>query len=138
MDHHPSGARPASDGPAEYFTGQVRIEPVIEAPDPARVRAAKVTFQPGARTHWHTHPLGQTLYVLSGEGRAQREGEEVVVLKPGDTVWFEPEERHWHGAGPETEMCHIAIQEAQNGKAVDWSDAVEEEHYAGTGRAVPG
>lgn len=138
MEHHPSGSRPATSGPADYFTGQVRIAPVIEAPDPASVRAAVVEFSASARTNWHTHPLGQTLYVLSGEGRAQREGEEIVVLKPGDTVWFAPDERHWHGASPDTAMTHIAIQEALDGKAVDWAEAVSEEHYAGTGRALPG
>ena len=138
MDHHPGGARPSTDGNPDYFTGSVRITPVIEAPAPARIRAVIVTFEAGARTHWHTHPLGQTIHILSGEGRAQREGGEVIVLKEGDTVWFEPEERHWHGAGPDGPMSHIAMQEAQDDKSVDWQNAVEEAHYAGTGRAVPG
>ncbi|GGL64926.1 (R)-mandelonitrile lyase [Wenxinia marina] len=138
MEHHPRGARPTTDGSADYFTGAVRITPVIEAPDPARVRAAVVEFQPGARTHWHTHPLGQTLHVLSGRGRVQREGGEVVEIATGDTVWFAPDERHWHGAAPDSAMVHLAIQEAENGKAVDWAEAVEEAHYAGTGQAFPG
>lgn len=138
MEHHLKGGRPTSSGPADWFTGEVRITPVIEAPEPARVRAAVVEFSPAARTNWHTHPLGQTLYILSGEGRAQREGEETVILRAGDTVWFAPHERHWHGAAPDSAMSHIAIQEALDGRVVDWAEAVSEEHYAGTGRALPG
>ncbi|SHI41098.1 (R)-mandelonitrile lyase [Wenxinia saemankumensis] len=138
MDHHPATSRPVTDGAPETFTGRVRIAPVIEAPEPSQLRSYLVTFAAGARTHWHTHPLGQAIHVLSGEGRAQRDGGEILTLHPGDTVWFAPDERHWHGAGPDGEMTHIAMQEALDGKAVDWSDPVEEAHYAGTGRAVPG
>lgn len=138
MEHHPKGSRPTTDGPAAWFTGRVRITPVIEAPEPARVQAALVEFEPGARTNWHTHPLGQTIHILSGEGRAQREGGEVVMLRPGDTVWFGPDERHWHGAAADSGMIHLAMQEALDGKAVNWAEAVDEKHYAGTGRAMPG
>ena len=114
------------EGPAEYFTGTVRIDPLFEAPEPARVRGASVTFEPGARTAWHTHPLGQTLIVTAGCGRAQREGGPIEEIRPGDVVWFAPNEKHWHGATPTT---HIAIQEALDGKAVDWMEKVSEEQY---------
>lgn len=117
-----NGSRAATAGPADWFTGPVRIDPLISAPDPARVAAALVTFEPGARTAWHTHPLGQTLIVTSGLGRAQREGGPVQDLHPGDVVWFDPGERHWHGAGPDTAMSHIAIQERQGDSAVSWQD----------------
>ena len=129
MDIHPKDSRPSTQARSDYFTGDVRMEPIISAPEPARVRAVKVTFQPGARTHWHTHPLGQTLLVLSGQGRAQTRGGPVRVLNPGDTVWFDPVEEHWHGAAPDTGMCHLAIQEAQNGSAADWLDPVAEADY---------
>lgn len=125
------GSRPAANGPEVWFTGAVRIDPLIDAPDPARVAAAAVTFEPGARTAWHTHPLGQTLVVTSGCGRAQRWGGPVEEIRPGDVVWFPPGEKHWHGAGPTTAMTHIAIQERQDGKAVDWMEKVIEEQYRG-------
>lgn len=115
--------------PGDWFTGTVWQEPVIEAPEPARVRAAFVTFEPGARTHWHTHPLGQTLFVTSGAGRVQLEGQPVQTINAGDTVWFAPGERHWHGAGPTTRMTHLAIQEAQDGSPVTWLEPVSDADY---------
>jgi quercetin dioxygenase-like cupin family protein len=124
-----SGTRPSTSGPGEYFTGSVRIDPVFEAPGPARMRAATVFFEPGARTAWHTHPLGQTLLILSGIGRAQKHGGPVEELRPGDVVWFAPGEKHWHGASPGTAMSHLAIQEALDGKAVDWLEHVTETEY---------
>jgi quercetin dioxygenase-like cupin family protein len=124
-------SRPSGKGPAEYFTGTVRIDPVIQAPDPARVASATVTFEPGARTAWHTHPLGQTLLVTAGFGRAQRWGGPIEDIRPGDVVWFAPGEKHWHGASPATAMTHIAIQERLDGKAVDWLEQVSEEQYRG-------
>jgi len=117
--------------PAEYFTGTVRQDPVIEAADPARVRAVSVTFEPGARTAWHTHPLGQTLIVTAGRGLAQTWGGPVREIRVGDVVWFPPGEKHWHGAAPETAMVHLAIQEALDGKAVDWLEHVTDEQYRG-------
>jgi quercetin dioxygenase-like cupin family protein len=129
MDIKRCGSRPSGKGPAEYFTGVVRIDPVIEAPDPARVRAAAVTFEPGARTAWHTHPLGQTLIVVAGCGWAQREGGPVEEIRAGDVVWFAPGEKHWHGATPTTAMTHIAIQEALNGSPVDWMEHVTDDQY---------
>ncbi len=131
MDIHRAGSRPSGTGPAEYFTGRVRTDPIVIAPDPARVRALTVTFEPGARTAWHTHPLGQTLVVLSGKGRAQTLGEKVQDLLPGDTVWIPPHEKHWHGAGPDTAMVHIAIQEALDGSNVDWMEHVTDAQYEG-------
>ena len=119
------------EGPAEWFTGKVWIEPLLEAPDPARIRCASVTFEPCARTAWHTHPLGQTLIVTSGLGWAQREGGPVEEIRPGDVVWFPPNEKHWHGAMPTTAMTHIAIQEALDGKVVDWMEQVSEAQYGG-------
>jgi quercetin dioxygenase-like cupin family protein len=116
-------------GPAEWFTGSVRIQPQFEAPEPARVRGATVTFEPGARTAWHTHPLGQTLIVTSGLGWAQHEGGSIEEIRPGDVVWFEPNEKHWHGATPVTAMAHIAIQEALDGKVVHWMEHVSDEEY---------
>jgi quercetin dioxygenase-like cupin family protein len=124
-------SRPSGKGPAEYFTGTVRIDPVIQAPEPARVASATVTFEPGARTAWHTHPLGQTLIVTAGFGRAQRWGGPIEDIRPGDVVWFAPGEKHWHGASPATAMTHIAIQERLDGKAVDWLEQVSEEQYRG-------
>ena len=124
-----SGARPSATGPESYFTGQVRLDPVIDAPQPARVRAALVTFEPGARTAWHTHPLGQTLHVMSGLGLVQKEGGPVQEIRPGDTVWFAPGEKHWHGASPQAAMCHLAIQEALDGKAVEWLEHVSDAQY---------
>jgi quercetin dioxygenase-like cupin family protein len=129
MDIKPTGSRPSEIGSAEYFTGSVRLDPVVSAPEPARIRAATVTFEPGARTAWHTHPLGQTLLVLSGTGLAQTQGGPVKPLRPGDTVWFAPGEKHWHGAAPDCAMTHLAIQEALDGKAVDWLDHVTDEQY---------
>jgi quercetin dioxygenase-like cupin family protein len=126
-----NGSRPATAGPADWFTGRVRIDPLFQAPDPARATAALVTFEPGARTAWHTHPLGQTLIVTAGLGRAQREGGPVEELRPGDVVWFEPGERHWHGAGPDTAMSHIAIHEHQDGRTVDWLGHVSDADYLG-------
>lgn len=132
MKVYRAGARASSAGPSEWFTGQVRFDPVVSAPDPARVRAAVVTFEPGARTNWHTHPLGQTLLVLSGCGRARIEGGEMQELRPGDTVWFAPGERHWHGAAPDTAMSHLAIQEAEDGETTDWQDPVSDAEYGAT------
>jgi len=129
MDIKRNGSRPSGKGAAEYFTGAVRVDPLFEAPDPARVRGASVTFEPGTRTAWHTHPLGQTLIVISGVGRAQREGGPIEEIRPGDVVWFEPGEKHWHGAAPTTAMNHIALQEALNGKVVEWMEHVSDEQY---------
>jgi quercetin dioxygenase-like cupin family protein len=124
-----AGSQPSSKGPADWFTGTVRIDPLFTAPPPARAAGAAVTFEPGARTAWHTHPLGQTLIVLSGLGRVQREGGPVEEIRPGDVVWIPPGEKHWHGASPGTAMTHIAIQEALDGKAVDWMEHVSDEQY---------
>jgi quercetin dioxygenase-like cupin family protein len=129
MDIKRSGSQPSGLGPADWFTGAVRIDPLFQAPDPARVAGASVTFEPGARTAWHTHPLGQTLIVTSGCGRVQREGGTIEEIQPGDVVWFPPGEKHWHGATPTTAMTHIAIQETMNGKAVDWLEKVTDEQY---------
>ena len=146
-----SGSQPSTKGPADWFTGNVRIDPMFEAPEPARVdscspdhsplsglssgvparciRGARVTFEPGARTAWHTHPLGQTLIVTSGCGWAQRWGGPIEEIRPDDVVWFAPGEKHWHGATPTTAMTHIAIQEALNGKPVEWMEKVSDEQY---------
>jgi quercetin dioxygenase-like cupin family protein len=129
MDIKRSGTQPSGKGPGEYFTGTVRIDPLFQAPDPARVAGASVTFEPGARTAWHTHPLGQTLIVTSGSGRAQRWGGPIEEIRPGDVVWFAPGEKHWHGAGPTTAMTHTAIQERLDGKAVEWLEKVSAEQY---------
>lgn len=129
MEIRRCGSQPSNAGQADYFTGRVRIDPLIQAPAPARVAAACVTFEPGARTAWHTHPLGQTLYVLSGCGFAQRWGQPVEEIRPGDVVWFAPGEKHWHGAAPSTALTHIAIQEAQDGKTADWLEQVSEDDY---------
>lgn len=129
MDIKRSGSRPSGKGPADYFTGSVRVDPLIEAKEPARVRGAHVTFEPGARTAWHTHPLGQTLIVTSGLGWVQRQNGPVEEIRPGDVVWFEPGEKHWHGATATTAMSHIAIQEALNGSAVAWMEKVSDEDY---------
>jgi quercetin dioxygenase-like cupin family protein len=123
------GSQPSTEGPVDWFTGTVRIDPLFDAPAPARVRGASVTFEPGARTAWHTHPLGQTLIVTFGCGRAQREGGPIEEIRPGDVVWIPPNEKHWHGAAPTTAVTHIAIQEALEGKAVDWMEKVSEEDY---------
>ncbi|HMC56366.1 MAG TPA: cupin domain-containing protein [Gemmatimonadaceae bacterium] len=124
-----SGAQPSAKGPADWFTGTVRIDPLLTTSAPARAQGAAVTFEPGARTAWHTHPLGQSLIVIFGLGRVQREGAAVEEIRPGDVVWFEPGEKHWHGASPTTAMQHIAIQEALDGKAVDWMEKVTDEQY---------
>ena len=129
MHIHRNGSRPSGKGPADYFTGTVRVDPLFEASEPARVRGACVTFEPGARTAWHTHPLGQTLIVISGAGRAQRWDGPVEEIRPGDVIWFAPGEKHWHGAGPTTAMTHFAIQEALDGKAVDWLEKVSDDQY---------
>ena len=121
--------RRSGEGPADWFTGTVRIAPLFEALEPARVRGASVTFEPGARTAWHTHPLGQTLIVTSGLGWAQREGGPIEEIRPGDVVWFAPNEEHWHGATSTAAMTHIAIQEALDGKVVEWMEKVSDEDY---------
>ena len=129
MDIKKSGSQPSGKGPADWFTGTVRIDPLFEAPEPGRVSSASVTFEPGARTAWHTHPLGQTLIVTAGCGWAQRWGGPVEDLRPGDVVWFPPGEKHWHGATATTSMTHIAIQEKLDSKAVDWMEKVSDEQY---------
>jgi len=129
MDIMRAGSRPSAKGPAEWFTGTVRIDPLFQAGDPARAAGASVTFEPGARTAWHTHPLGQTLIVTAGFGRAQRWGGPIEEIRPGDVVWFPPNEKHWHGASPTTALTHIAVQEALGGKVVDWMEEVSDEQY---------
>ncbi len=129
MEIKPAGTQPSAKGPAEWFTGYVRIDPLFQAPQPARVSGASVTFEPGARTAWHTHPLGQTLIVTAGRGWVQRKGGPVEEIRSGDVVWFPPGEQHWHGATPTTAMTHIAIQESLDGKAVEWMEHVSEEEY---------
>lgn len=124
------GTQPSGKGPADWFTGTVRLDPLFQAPDPGRVAGALVTFEPGARTAWHTHPLGQTLIVTSGCGNVQREGGKIEEIRPGDVIWFEPGEKHWHGASPTTAMSHIAIQEQLDGKAVEWMEKVTDAQYA--------
>jgi quercetin dioxygenase-like cupin family protein len=124
-----SGSQPSRKGPHEYFTGTVRIDPMFEAADPARAVGASVTFEPGARTAWHTHPLGQTLIVTAGAGRAQRWGGPIEEIRPGDVIWFAPGEKHWHGALPSTAMTHLAIQERLDGKTVEWLEQVTDEQY---------
>lgn len=131
MDLKRNGTQPSGKGPADYFTGSVRIDPLLQAKEPSRVNAASVTFEPGARTAWHTHPLGQTLIVTVGFGRAQSWGGKVEELRPGDVVTFAPGEKHWHGASPATAMTHVALHEALGGKAVDWLEHVTDEQYAG-------
>jgi quercetin dioxygenase-like cupin family protein len=129
MDIRRVGSQPSAKGPADWFTGTVRIDSLFQAAPPARGQGASVTFEPGARTAWHTHPLGQTLIVTSGFGWVQREGGPVEEIRPGDVVWFPPGEKHWHGAAPTTAMTHIAIQEALDGKVVAWMDKVTDEQY---------
>jgi quercetin dioxygenase-like cupin family protein len=130
MEIRRSGSQASGRGSAEWFTGTVRLDPLFSAPDPARVAGASVTFEPGARTAWHTHPLGQTLIVTAGLGRVQREGGPVQEIRPGDVVWFAPGEKHWHGASPTTAMTHIAIQERLNGRAVEWLEHVTDAQYS--------
>jgi quercetin dioxygenase-like cupin family protein len=129
MDIKRSGSQPSGKGSADYFTGTVRVDPLFNAPAPARVVGASVTFEPGARTAWHTHPLGQTLIVTAGCGRAQRWGGAIEEIRPGDVIWFAPGEKHWHGATPTSAMTHTAIQEQLDGKAVDWMEKVSDEQY---------
>jgi len=129
MDIKRSGSQPSTKGPEQYFTGTVRIDPLFEAPDPARARGASVTFEPGARSAWHIHPLGQTLIVTSGCGWVQSEGGPKAEIRAGDVVWCPPKEKHWHGATPTTAMTHIAIQEALDGKVVEWMEKVTDEQY---------
>ena len=124
-----AGSQPSRKGPAEYFTGSVRVDPMFQAGDPARVSGGHVTFEPGARSAWHTHPLGQTLIITSGLGWVQREGGPIEEVRPGDVVWFPAGLKHWHGATPTTAMTHIAITEFLNGQNVDWMEKVREEHY---------
>ena len=132
-----AGSQPSNKGPGDWFTGTVRIDPLFGANAPARAAGNAVTFEPGARTAWHTHPLGQTLIVTAGAGLVQRDGGPVEAIRPGDVVWFEPGEKHWHGAAPTTAMTHIAIQEALDGKAVEWMEQVSDEQYhAGSGEQV--
>jgi quercetin dioxygenase-like cupin family protein len=131
MDIKPCGSAPTRYASADNLTGPVWQDPIIEAPAPARIRATRVTFTPGARTAWHTHPLGQTLYVVSGLGRAQSWGGPIREIRPGDTIWFAPGEKHWHGAGPTSAMAHIAMQEALDGAAVNWLEHVTDEQYGG-------
>lgn len=129
MEIRRSGSQPSGKGPADYFTGTVRIDPLFSPPDPARVAGALVTFEPGARTAWHTHPFGQTLIVTTGLGWVQRKGAPVEEIRPGDVVWFAPDEKHWHGATPTTAMSHIAVQEKLNGSPVTWMEHVTDEQY---------
>jgi quercetin dioxygenase-like cupin family protein len=131
MDIKRSGSQQSGQGPSAWFTGTVRIDPLHSAPDPARVAMASVTFEPGARPAWHTHPLGQTLIVTFGRGWVQREGGPIEEIAPGDVVWFEPNERHWHGATASTAMTHIAIQERLDGEAVTWMEQVTDGAYDG-------
>lgn len=127
-----NGSTPSGRGPSDWFTGSVRVDPLFSPNESRRAAAASVTFEPGARTAWHTHPLGQTLIVTAGLGLAQREGGPVEEIRPGDVVWFEPGERHWHGASPTTGMTHIAIQEQKDGKVVDWLEPVSDTDYPGS------
>ena len=129
MEIKRSGSQPSTKGLADWFTGTVRIDPLFQANAPARAAGASVTFEPGARTAWHIHPLGQTLIVTAGCGRVQREGGPIEEIRPGDVVWFPPNEKHWHGAASTTAMTHIAIQEALDGKVVDWMEKVSDEQY---------
>ena len=131
MELRVAGSTPSRRMSADWFTGTVWQDPIIEAPEPARLRAARVTFEAGARTAWHTHPLGQTLYVVSGAGRAQSFGGPLREIRAGDVIWFPPGEKHWHGAAPATAMTHIAVQENLDGKVVDWLEKVSDEQYKG-------
>jgi quercetin dioxygenase-like cupin family protein len=129
MEIKHNGSQASVKGPTDWFSGAVRIDPLFQAPAPARVQGASVTFEPGARTAWHTHPLGQTLVVTSGFGWAQRWGAQIEEIRPGDVVWFAPGEKHWHGATATTAMTHIAVQEQVEGKVVDWMEQVSDEQY---------
>lgn len=134
MEIKRAGSQPSHPGPADWFTGSVRINPLLQPHAASRLAGASVTFEPGARTAWHTHPLGQTLIVTAGCGRSQRWGGPIEEIRPGDVVWFPPGEKHWHGATPDSPMTHLAIQEALDGKAVDWLEKVSDEQY----QASPG
>lgn len=129
MEIFRAGSRPSGKGPSDWFTGTVRIDPLFNPSAPDRVQGASVTFEAGARTAWHTHPLGQTLIVTSGFGRAQRWGGPVEEIRPGDVIWFAPGEKHWHGASPQTAMTHIAMQEVHDGKVVDWMEKVSDAQF---------
>ena len=131
MDIKRNGTQCSSQGQGDWFTGMVRIDPLFQSPSPARAAGLRVTFEPSARTAWHTHPLGQTLIVTAGCGRVQRWGGPVEEIRPGDVVWIPPGEKHWHGAAPQTGMTHLAIHEGLDGKAVDWLEKVSDEQYAG-------
>src|SRR5881296_1384450 len=135
MEIKRSGSQPSTKGSAEYFTGAVRVDPLFQARNPARAVGASVTFEPGARTAWHTHPLGQTLIVTAGSGLVQRWGGPVEDIRPGDVIWFALGEKHWHGASPTTAMTHVAIQEKLDGKVVDWMEHVTDEQYRGGSNA---
>jgi quercetin dioxygenase-like cupin family protein len=129
MEITKAGSQPSAKGPDDWFTGTVRVDSPFQRRDPARIGGAVVTFEPGARTAWHTHPLGQTLIVTAGSGRAQREGGPIETISAGDIIWFEPGEKHWHGAAPTTAMTHVAIAESLDGKVVQWMDKVSDEQY---------
>jgi quercetin dioxygenase-like cupin family protein len=129
MDIKRNGSRPSTNAPEAYFSGAVRVEPVFQVGEPVRLNGGSVTFEPGARTAWHTHPLGQTLIIMAGLGWVQTEGGPIEEIRPGDVVWFPPGEKHWHGATPTTAMTHIAVQESLNGKNVDWLEKVSDEQY---------
>jgi quercetin dioxygenase-like cupin family protein len=129
MDIKRNGSRPSTKAPEAYFSGAVRVEPVFQVGEPVRLNGSSVTFEPGARTAWHTHPLGQTLIIMAGLGWVQTEGGPIEEIRPGDVVWFPPGEKHWHGATPTTAMTHIAVQESLNGKNVDWLEKVSDEQY---------
>jgi quercetin dioxygenase-like cupin family protein len=129
MDIKRNGSRPSTKGPAEYFSGSVRVDPVFQVGAPVRVNGGTVTFEPGARTAWHTHPLGQTLMITAGSGWVQTEGGPIEEVRPGDVVFFPPGEKHWHGATPTTAMTHIAVQESLNGKNVEWMEKVSDAQY---------
>lgn len=131
MDIKRIGTQASAKGSPDWFTGTVRVDPLFPAPAPARAVIASVTFEPGARTNWHTHPLGQTLLITAGAGLAQREGGPVEQIRAGDVVWFPPGEKHWHGASPTTAMTHVTVAEAQDGKTVDWLEKVSDEQYHG-------
>jgi quercetin dioxygenase-like cupin family protein len=131
MEIKRSGSQPSGKGPAEWFTGNVRIDPLHQADAPARVSVASVTFEPGARTAWHSHPLGQTLVVTTGRGRVQNWGKQMEEIQPGDVVWTAPGEKHWHGAAPTTAMMHISIVEQLDSKSADWMEHVSDEQYQG-------
>ncbi len=129
MEIKRAGSQPSAKGPADWFTGTVRIDPLFPVRPPAHAAGNSVTFEPGARTAWHTHPLGQILIVTAGCGRAQRWGGPVEEIRPGDVIWFEPGEKHWHGAAPNTAMTHLAMQEQLDGKVVEWLEKVSDEQY---------